>query len=84
MTVWLDAQLPPALSHWFQSEYCVEAVPVRDLGLGTSTDRQIYLSARREGAIVMTKDRDFAELSSILGPPPQVVLIACGNFDARR
>ena len=79
MIVWIDAQLPPTLVRWFKQVTHVEAVAVGSLGLREATDLQIYLAARARGVVVVTKDRDFAELSSRLGPPPQVILMTCGN-----
>lgn len=36
---------------------------------------------RRGGAasVFITKDRDFAELVTRLGPPPSIILLSCGN-----
>jgi predicted nuclease of predicted toxin-antitoxin system len=37
-------------------------------------------STRRAAAVVLvTKDRDFADLVARRGPPPNVVLLVCGN-----
>lgn len=54
-------------------------IPVRDLGLRDSSDQQIFEAARTAGAIVMTKDRDFADMVDRLGPPPQVIWVTSGN-----
>ena len=32
----------------------------------------------------MTKDADFAQLVGRLGPPPQIVLVTCGNTSNAR
>ena len=52
---------------------------VRELGLREAEDGAIFLAARRERAVVVTKDADFAALLERLGPPPQIVWITCGN-----
>jgi len=57
----------------------VSAVAVRDIGLRDETDRQIFLAAKEQAAIVMTKDADFVRLLEELGPPPQIIWITCGN-----
>jgi predicted nuclease of predicted toxin-antitoxin system len=57
MTIWLDAQLSPAMAPWVWAQFSVTAVAVRDLGLRDSRDREIFFAARRAGAVVMTKDR---------------------------
>jgi predicted nuclease of predicted toxin-antitoxin system len=79
MTVWLDAQLSPAIAPWISVQVSVAAVPVRDLGLRDSTDREIFLAARQAGAIVVTKDSDFVRLQQELGPPPQLIWLTFGN-----
>ena len=84
MTVWLDAQLPPALAPWLAETFSIEANAVRDLGLLQSTDETIFAAARKAAATVMTKDRDFLGLLEQFGPPPQVIWITCGNTSKAR
>ena len=60
-------------------EFSVSAVAIRDLGLRNAKDRQIFFAARQANAVVMTKDADFVHLVEQFGPPPQVILLACGN-----
>jgi len=79
MTIWLDAQLSPAITAWISREFSVPAVAVCDLGLRNARDRQIFSAARKANAVVMTKDADFVRLVEQSGPPPQVILLACGN-----
>ena len=84
MTVWLDAQLPPALAPWLAETFSIEANAVRDLGLLESTDETIFAAAKKAGVIVITKDRDFLRLLEQSGPPPQVIWITCGNTSKAR
>jgi predicted nuclease of predicted toxin-antitoxin system len=79
MTIWLDAQLSPTIATWITQEFSVPAVAVRDLGLRDAKDREIFFAARQANAIVMTKDADFVQLVEQSGPPPQVILLTCGN-----
>ena len=62
----------------------IECLPVRELNLHRATDAQIYAAACAANTIVMTKDADFVELSETHGPPPQVVLVTCGNTSNAR
>lgn len=78
MTIWLDAHLSPSLAPWLEATFGVRAISVRDLGLRDALDPPIFAAARAAGAVVLTKDADFAEMVRRLGPPPQVVL-RCGN-----
>ena len=59
--------------------HAVECVPVRALNFQHASDREIFAAARRAQVVVMTKDDDFADMVEQYGPPPQVVLVTCGN-----
>ena len=74
MTIWIDAQLSPALALWIVQTFGVAALALRDVGLRDATDREIFLAAKQQSRIVMTKDADFVKLLDALGPPPQVNL----------
>jgi predicted nuclease of predicted toxin-antitoxin system len=60
-------------------EFGFSAVALRDIGLREGTDRPIFLAARAQSAIIMTKDADFVRLLDEFGPPPHVIWITCGN-----
>ena len=79
MTIWIDAQLSPDIAAWIQLHFAMEAVPVRDLGLGAAKDIEIFRAAREADAIVLTKDADFTHLLLQHGPPPRVLWLTCGN-----
>ena len=79
MTIWVDAQMSPAIAAWISSNFSVNAIAIRDLGLRDAEDKEIFEAARRENAIVMTKDNDFVLLLDRLGAPPQVIWMTCGN-----
>ena len=73
MKLWIDAQLSPKLADWLNPNYAVEATPIGALGLLRASDHEIFETARDARSVIITKDRDFAELLEHLGPPPQVV-----------
>jgi uncharacterized protein with PIN domain len=56
----VDAQLPPALARWLTQQGHV-AQHVYDLGLRNAEDLTIWNHASNRGAIIITKDEDFAE-----------------------
>ena len=74
----VDAQLPPALARWLR-ETGHEALPVREIGLREATDETICAHALRTGAVVLTKDEDFALLARSSGTAPVVVWLRVGN-----
>lgn len=79
MTIWLDNHLSPALAKWIAAEFGEPCVQVRDLGMARASDRDIFSAAKAATSVLVTKDRDFAELVSRLGPPPAIILLSCGN-----
>lgn len=83
MTVWIDAQLSPALGQWLIERFAVETIHVRELGLVPAKDLAIFQAARKAGALILSKDRDFVDLVGQLGPPPQIVWITSGNTSNR-
>jgi predicted nuclease of predicted toxin-antitoxin system len=84
MTIWLDAQLSPAIATWISLQYGVSAIALRDVGLRDATDREIFFAARVADAVVMTKDSDFVSLLEKHGPPPKVIWLTCGNTSNAR
>jgi len=84
MIFWFDAQLSPGLARWTSDRFGIAAVAVRDLGLRDAADEQIFNAARQAQAVVITQDRDFIELLTRLGKPPQVIWLTCGNTSNAR
>jgi predicted nuclease of predicted toxin-antitoxin system len=79
MTIWIDAQLSPAIAGWIESKFSVNAFALRDLGLRDAEDEDIFLEAKKANAIVMTKDNDFVSLLDRFGSPPKIIWLTCGN-----
>ena len=52
---------------------------VRLLGLADADDRRIWQAAGAGGFAIVSLDADFAELAQLLGPPPKVIWLRCGN-----
>ena len=84
MKVWLDAQLSPVLANWMRATFQLTAFPMRDLGMLKGSDEQIFMRAKKEVDIVITKDKDFVALLERLGPPPQGIWITMGNTSNAR
>ena len=79
MTLWIDAQLSPALASWVTQTFDIPAAAVRELGMRDAADQEIFEAARKAKATVLTKDRDFVHLLDRFGPPLQVIWLTCGN-----
>lgn len=79
MTIWIDAQLSPAIAVWIESNFNVRVFALRDLGLCDAEDKEIFLEAQKADAIVMTKDSDFVSVLDRFGSPPKIIWLTCGN-----
>ena len=49
------------------------------LQLEASTDRQIWEYAKAYDYVIVTRDSDFHELSTLYGSPPKVIWLKTGN-----
>jgi predicted nuclease of predicted toxin-antitoxin system len=74
----VDAQLPPALARWLAGRGHV-AEHVLDLSMATTSDRTIWSHASACGAVIVTKDQDFANRRASELAGPQIVWLRCGN-----
>lgn len=75
----VDAQLPPALARWLVDQG-VAAEHVADVGMLEASDREIWAQALRTGAVIVTKDEDFAVWRSTNSAAcPAVVWLRIGN-----
>jgi predicted nuclease of predicted toxin-antitoxin system len=52
-------------------------------GLATADDRAVRAYAVTRGLTIVSKDSDFAKLSSVLGSPPKVIWLRIGNGPTR-
>jgi predicted nuclease of predicted toxin-antitoxin system len=73
----VDAQLPPALARRIESLGHF-AEHVTDCGLATAADDAIRGYAAEVGAVIVTKDEDFAVRRVLLEGPP-IVWVRIGN-----
>ena len=78
MNFLVDAQLPPALTRILAAAGH-RALHVREIGLRDATDRLIWDYAVREGAVVITKDEDFAHRRLHTATGPTIVWLRVGN-----
>jgi predicted nuclease of predicted toxin-antitoxin system len=79
----VDAQLPPALARWLEDNGQM-AEHVFDRGMAAASDREIWEYAEATGAIIVTKDEDFAQRRSITSGGPSVLWIRRGNTTRRQ
>jgi predicted nuclease of predicted toxin-antitoxin system len=70
----LSYRLVPALASLYPG-----SMHVRDVGMTTADDEEIWNFARQQGLAIASKDTDFYQRSMLFGHPPKVVWIRLGN-----
>lgn len=70
----LSHRLPALFAHAFPG-----SSQARLLGLDRVDDRTLWRYAAENDFCIVTLDSDFADLSALLGAPPKVVWLRCGN-----
>jgi len=73
-----DENVSPKLTSRLAREYPGSA-HVRDVGLRSAEDQQVWDYARAHGFVVASKDTDFRERSYVEGAPPKVIWLDVGN-----
>jgi predicted nuclease of predicted toxin-antitoxin system len=75
----VDAQLPPALARWIESDERHHAQHVFDIGLNSVADLVIWDRALTNRLVIVSKDEDFVDQFLLSANPPQLVWIRKGN-----
>jgi predicted nuclease of predicted toxin-antitoxin system len=56
----------------------------RECGQRGASDETIWLYAKENGFVIVSKDSDFSERSTLLGSPPKVIWLRVGNCTTTR
>lgn len=78
MRLLFDENLSEALVAVLAGEF-PGSLHVRTLGLGGAPDVQVWDTAIRHDAILVSRDEDYRHLSTRLGAPPKVIWLRLGN-----
>lgn len=81
MKLLLDHNLSHKVSKKLADVY-PDSTQTRLLNFGRIGDSELWFYARTHGYILVTKDRDVAELAVLRGAPPKVVWLRMGNCSA--
>lgn len=79
ITIWIDAQLSPAIAKWLCEDFDVNASSMRALGLLFASDEEIFKKAKEHNVILLTKDIDLVVLQRKWGQPPKIIHLTCVN-----
>ena len=78
MKLLFDQNLSPRLAYRL-SDLFPDSVHVASVGLGNAADREVWQFARDADFMVVSKDADFNEFSTLWGAPPKVIWVRRGN-----
>ncbi len=78
MKLLFDQNLSPRLATRLQDLF-PNSSHVFWVGLDQAEDVEVWEYARQNGYLVVTKDVDFSELSTLQGFPPKVIWLQLGN-----
>ena len=82
MKLLFDQNLSYKLVRSFSDEFPGSA-HVRDLGLASAADIDVWEYAKQFGFTIVSKDTDFSQRGFLFGPPPKVVWIRLGNCSTK-
>jgi predicted nuclease of predicted toxin-antitoxin system len=77
-----DQNLSYKLARSFSDEFPGSA-HVRDLGLASAVDIDVWEYAKQFGFTIVSKDTDFSQRGFLFGPPPKVIWIRLGNCSTK-
>jgi predicted nuclease of predicted toxin-antitoxin system len=78
-----DENLAPRLASALSDIY-PGSLHVTDCGLRGASDVEIWQYARDNGFVIVSKDSDFSQRSSLLGGVPKVIWLRIGNCTTTR
>jgi predicted nuclease of predicted toxin-antitoxin system len=61
------------------SDFFPESNHVRLVGLDRAEGRALWEFAKRNDYTLVSLDADLADLAALLGPPPRLIWLRCGN-----
>lgn len=78
MKLLLDENLSRRLVPFLLADY-PGSTQVALLGMEQANDRQVWEYARAHEFVIVTRDSDYYDLSTIYGQPPKVIWLRTGN-----
>ena len=79
MKLLLDENLSRRLVPYLQADFPGSSHVAR-LSLEQTSDNSIWEYAKTNGYVIVTRDADFEEISSLRGHPPQIIWLKIGNL----
>jgi predicted nuclease of predicted toxin-antitoxin system len=77
--IWTDTHISPAIAKWLNEQFDVDAVSFYRLNFHTTSDYEIFMKAKEQQVIFITKDKDFKKLLERFKAPPFIIFLMGGN-----
>lgn len=78
--IWTDTHISPAIAKWLNEQFDVEATSFYKLNFHTESDHSIFMKAKENDVIFITKDKDYINLLATFKAPPYIILLRSGNL----
>ncbi len=83
MKLLFDENLSPKLAGRLDDLF-PNSTHVRDVGLNSSDDPLVWLYAKQNEFVIVSKDADMHDRSLVFGYPPKVIWVRLGNCSTRQ
>ncbi len=80
MCIWTDTHISPAIAKWINEQLDVEAISFYKLDFHTEPYYNIFMRAKENNVIFITKDKDYINLPATFKAPPFIILLRSGNI----
>ncbi len=78
--IWTDTHISPAIAKWMNENFDVQATSFYKLNFHTESDYNIFMQAKEQGVIFLTKDKDYQTLLTTFKAPPYIIMLKRGNL----
>jgi len=78
--IWTDTHISPTIAKWLNEQFNVVATSFYKLGFHTESDYNIFMKAKENNVIFITKDKDYVNLLATFKAPPYIMLLRSGNL----
>jgi predicted nuclease of predicted toxin-antitoxin system len=78
--IWTDTHISPAIAKWLNEQFNVETISFYKLDFHRESDYNIFMKAKEQNVIFITKDKDYINLLATFKAPPYIILLRTGNL----
>ena len=72
--------ISPSIAKWLNEVYNLTAISFYKLNFHIESDYNIFMKAKENDVIFITKDKDYINLLATFKAPPYIILLKTGNL----